>query len=141
MAADATRQLTDVEEVASDLRDITAAIGEIGERSSAVSSHQVDLSASTERASRALSRFHTGGTIDRLQKLCRGLGDELREILEQAVDGRRVTLDKLLALDYRELKGSQIHALQSLFDSAASRAVALTHRSSRRPTTGSSTPR
>ena len=51
-----------------------------------------------------------------LHGICRALAGELREILEDAVDSRRVTLDQVLALDYQELKGSRIQRLQRLFD-------------------------
>ena len=51
-----------------------------------------------------------------LHGICRALAGELREILEDAVDSRRVRLDQVLALDYQELKGSRIQRLQRLFD-------------------------
>ena len=51
-----------------------------------------------------------------LHRICRALAGELRDILEDAVDSRRVTLDQVLALDYQEVKGSSINRLQRLFD-------------------------
>ncbi len=81
-----------------------------------MSAAQLALAESTERASVTLGRFHTGGRIDRLHDRCRLLATELRAILESAVDSRSVSLDRLLALDYQELKGPAIQRLQRLFD-------------------------
>ena len=112
----AGQQLEHAEHVAANLHEITAAAAEIGSRSSAVSNHQLELSASTERASLTIARFYTGGALDRLHRMCHGLAGELREILEDAIDGHRVSLDQVLALDYQELKGPLIQRLQRLFD-------------------------
>ena len=51
-----------------------------------------------------------------LHRVCRVLAGELRDVLENAVDSGRVTLDQLLALDYQELTGSSIKRLQRQFD-------------------------
>ena len=112
----AGQQLGHAQHVATNLHEITAAAAEIGRQSSAVSAHQLELSASTERASLTIARFRTGGVLDRLHQLCRGLAGELREILEEVIDGRRLTLDQVLALDYQELRGPLIGRLQRLFD-------------------------
>ena len=112
----AGQQLEHAEHVAANVHEITAAAAEIASRSSAVSNHQLELSASTERASLTIAGFYTGGTTDRLHRMCRDLAGELREILEAAIDGHRVSLDKVLALDYQELKGPLIGRLQRLFD-------------------------
>jgi methyl-accepting chemotaxis protein len=64
----------------------------------------------------SFARFHTGGTTARLRGVCRNLADELRAVLEAAVDDRRVTLEQLLALDYQQLTGAGIQRLARLFD-------------------------
>jgi methyl-accepting chemotaxis protein len=112
----AGEQLAHAEQVATNLHEITAATAEIGSRSSAVSRDQLALSVSTERASVTVARFRTGSTLDRLHRVACDLADELREILEAAVDGRRIRLEQILALEYQELKGSLIQRLQRLFD-------------------------
>ena len=116
MAELANRELEDVEHVAENLEHITAAAAEIHARAAAVSSNQHELSASTERAYRKLADFHTGGAIDRLNAMCAGLANQLRAILEQAVDSGRVSLDEVLALEYREVRGGLIRGLGRLFD-------------------------
>ncbi len=112
----AVQQREDIQHVAENLEQITAAAAEINTRSDAVSNHQLELSASTERASLKLADFHTGGTIDRLHGMCRELATELRAILEQAVDSGRVSVEQVLALDYQEVNGRLIQRLQRLFD-------------------------
>jgi methyl-accepting chemotaxis protein len=116
LAALSNQQLEDVEHVASNMDQIQAATAEIMSRSSTVSEHQLDLSASTERATLTIARFHTAGAVDKLHALCRGLAGDLREILETAIDGRRVTLSQVLALEYQELTGPLVQRLQRLFD-------------------------
>ncbi|HUO72034.1 MAG TPA: methyl-accepting chemotaxis protein [Solirubrobacteraceae bacterium] len=112
----AARQLEDVQHVATNLEQITASAAEIRTRADAVSAHQLELSATTERASLKLATFHTGGTIDVLHGMCRDLASELRTILEAAVDSGRVTAQQVLALEYQEVNGKLISRLQRLFD-------------------------
>jgi methyl-accepting chemotaxis protein len=102
--------------VTTNVQEITDASAKIASRSSAVSRDQLALSASTERASHTIARFRTDSTLDRLHRTCRDLADELREILEAAVDSRRVRVDEVLALEYQELRGSLMRRLQRLFD-------------------------
>ena len=47
---------------------------------------------------------------------CRELAGELRAILEDAIDGGRTSLADVLALNYQEVRGPKMRALQSLFD-------------------------
>jgi methyl-accepting chemotaxis protein len=112
----AGHQLEDVEHVAAHMDEIQTAAAEISNRSTTVSEHQHDLSASTERAAVTIARFHTAGAMDRLHGMCRELACELRTILEDAIDRRRVTLDQVLALEYTELHGPLIKRLERLFD-------------------------
>ncbi len=112
----AAEQLEHAEHVTSNLHKITVAAAEIGSRSSAVSEHQLELSATTERALLTIARFHTGGTLDRLHTMCDDLATGLGEILEDAIDSGRVNLEQVLALEYQELKGQLIKRLQRLFD-------------------------
>ncbi len=77
---------------------------------------QLDLSSSTERASITLGRFDTGGLISRLRNRCEDLADELREVLESAIDDRRVSLSQVLELSYEEATGPLIARFGRLFD-------------------------
>ena len=60
------------------------------------------------RASVMLGRFDTGGSISRLRDRCERLADELRAILEAAIDERRVTLSQVLDPRYEEARGPLI---------------------------------
>ena len=93
LADQAATERDDVEHVAHDLNEMTASVDEIRARSTAVAADQLELSASTERASCTLVRFHTGSIVDRLHARCRGLAGELRAILEDS-DRRRPDLTR-----------------------------------------------
>lgn len=49
---------------------------------------------------------------------CRELAVELRAIFEDAIDGCRISLAGVLSLEYEEVRGSKVRALQSLFDTS-----------------------
>ncbi len=55
-------------------------------------------------------------TIDRLHGVCRELAVSLHEILDAVVDTGRVSLERVLALDYQPLQGSLLPTLSRLFD-------------------------
>jgi len=112
----ARQQLADVEEIDVNLNAITAESAEIEQRAEAVARSQLELSASTERASVTLARFDTGGLISRLRGRCEGLAEELRAILEAAVDERQVSLTRMLELRYQEATGALIDRFGRLFD-------------------------
>lgn len=57
-----------------------------------------------------------GTSLEELHGICCDLADQLRRILEGAVEKRRVGLDELLALEYEELRGPLIQQLDRLFD-------------------------
>ena len=118
LADRAATEREDVEHVARDLSDIATSVAEIRARSAAVAADQIELSASTERASCTLVRFRTGSTIDRLHARCGALAGELRAILEDAIDGGRISLADVLALEYEEVRGAKVRTLQSLFDTS-----------------------
>ena len=112
----ARQQLADVQEIDVNLRAITAEGAEIEQQAESVAQAQLELSASTERASLTLGRFDTGGLISRLRGRCEGLAGELRAILEGAIDDRRVSLSQVLELRYQEATGSLIDRFGRLFD-------------------------
>jgi hypothetical protein len=61
------KQLADVQDIDVNLHAITASSAEIEQQAESVAQAQLDLSASTERASVTLARFDTGGLISRLR--------------------------------------------------------------------------
>jgi methyl-accepting chemotaxis protein len=95
---------------------ITAGSAEIEQQAHSVASAQLELSSSTERASVTLGKFDTGGLISRLRGRCELLADELREILEAAVDEGRLSLPQVLELRYEEATGPLIARFARLFD-------------------------
>ena len=112
----AREQRSDVQAIDSSLQLIAAGSTEIEQQAQSVASAQLDLSSSTERASITLGRFDTGGLISRLRNRCEDLADELREILESAIDARRVSLAQVLELKYEEATGPLIARFGRLFD-------------------------
>ena len=112
----ARQQLEDVQEIDVNLQAITAGSAEIEQHAESVARAQFELSASTERASVTLARYDTGGLVSRLRARCEGLAEELREILEAAVDERQVSLSKVLELRYQEATGPLIDRFARLFD-------------------------
>ena len=112
----AETQREDVHAVDESLKHITTSSLEIEGQARSVSRRQLDLTTGTEAASRTIGRFDTGGTLSRLRKHCEGLADDLRAILEAAIDSGKVTLDQVLALEYQEAKGSLIQRFARLFD-------------------------
>jgi len=116
MADLADHQREDVQAIDANLQAITGGSAEIEQHAKSVARAQFDLTTSAERASVMLGRFDTGGSISRLRDRCERLADELREILETAIDERRVTLSQVLDPRYEEARGPLIARFARLFD-------------------------
>ncbi|HSC04624.1 MAG TPA: methyl-accepting chemotaxis protein [Solirubrobacteraceae bacterium] len=116
MATLAREQRSDIQAIDSSLQAIAAGSAEIEQQAQSVARAQLELSSSTERASVTLGKFDTGGVISRLRNRCEQLADELREVLETAIDERRVSLSQVLELDYEEATGPLIARFGRLFD-------------------------
>jgi methyl-accepting chemotaxis protein len=112
----AQSQLADVHLIDANLQTITHASEAIENQAKSVARSQLDLAGGTERATRTLARFDTGGLMSRLRERCGGLADDLRAILEQAIVGGRVTQSQVLELRYEEAKGPLIQRFARLFD-------------------------
>jgi methyl-accepting chemotaxis protein len=112
----AEQQLGDVHAVDENLQSITSGAAAIEEQARDVSRRQLDLSAGTETASRVIARFDSGGLLSRLHRRCDELALALRQVLEDAIDAGRVTLDQVLALEYEEATGPLIQRFARLFD-------------------------
>jgi methyl-accepting chemotaxis protein len=109
-------QQGDVQAVQDNLETITLRAREIEDQARAAASEQLELSASTERAYSVVGRFDTGGPLTRLRGRAERLADDLRGVLEHAVDGGRVSLRELLELRYEEARGPSIQRFARLFD-------------------------
>ena len=112
----AGEQREDVQAIDTNLQAITAGSAEIEQHAKSVARSQLDLASSAERASLMLGRFDTGGALSRLRGRCEQLADELQAILEDAIDGRRVTLSQVLDPRYEEARGPLIARFARLFD-------------------------
>jgi methyl-accepting chemotaxis protein len=111
-----SQQLADVHTVDTSLHAITAGSAEIEERAHSVAHAQLNLAAATERASRAMGQFDTGGLLSRLRSRCELLAHDLQMVFERAIDERTITLSQVLDLHYREAKGPLIERFARLFD-------------------------
>ncbi len=109
-------QLADVEAVDGNLQSITDSSAAIERRVDCVAKAQLGLGERTEHGSATIGRFDTGGLIFRLRRRCEGLAAELRDELEAVVDSRRVGLDDMLRLEYKEARGPLIARFGRLFD-------------------------
>jgi methyl-accepting chemotaxis protein len=109
-------QLEDVDGVALRVRNVVGAGAEIERQTKAVAVNELALADGTELASLTIARFDTGGMIDRLHGRVAELADALRAILEEVVDSGRLSLERVLALDYEEAVGPSIARFTRLFD-------------------------
>ena len=119
IAALSREQLADVSAIDANLQAITAGSAEIESHVGSVAAAQVGSSAATERASTIIGRFDTAGLVSRLRARCEGLAADLQEIMETAIDARRVSLAQVLELRYTEAKGDNIALFGRLFDVSA----------------------
>ena len=119
IAALAREQLADVSAIDANLQAITAGSAEIESHVGSVAAAQLGSSAATERASTIIGRFDTAGLVSRLRARCEGLAADLQEIMETAIDTRRVSLAQVLELRYTEAKGDKIALFGRLFDVSA----------------------
>ena len=116
IAALSQEQSADIHAIDASLQAITAGSAEIEQQAGSVARAQLELSAGTERAAVTIGLFETGGLTSRLRNRCELLADELRAILESAIDERRVTLSQVLELRYEEAQGAADPAVRRLFD-------------------------
>ncbi|MHB1835077.1 MAG: methyl-accepting chemotaxis protein [Solirubrobacteraceae bacterium] len=112
----AGEQREDVGVVDAHLHELTAAGAEIEEQTRSVADTQARLAEGTERSQLVIAGYDTGGLISRLRARCDTLAFEIEEIMEHAVDERRVTLANLLELRYEEARGPAIARFARLFD-------------------------
>jgi methyl-accepting chemotaxis protein len=116
IASLAELQQGDVQAVQDNLETITARAREIEAQARAAARQQLELAASTERAYAVVGRFDSGGALTRLRGRAERLADDLRAVLENAVDTHRISLRNLLELRYEEARGASIQRFGRLFD-------------------------
>jgi methyl-accepting chemotaxis protein len=82
----------------------------------AVAHDAFSVSSLTEEGHRHLASYDTGSLFHRALGLARGLATTSTKILEAPVAEGRIGAEDLLALDYREIRGSEIHGLSRFFN-------------------------
>ncbi|HEX3615506.1 MAG TPA: methyl-accepting chemotaxis protein [Solirubrobacteraceae bacterium] len=102
IAALSQEQMADISIVETHVHEIADASGEIDEQARVETLRQQELARGTERASGRIARYDTGSRLSKLRSAARTLSEQLQGVLEEAIDGRLVTLDRVLALDYEE---------------------------------------
>ncbi len=102
IAALSQEQMADVSVVETYVTEIAGASVEIDEQAHAETIRQQELARSTERASGRIARYDTGSKLSRLRSAARTLSEQLQGVLEDAIDERQVSLERVLALDYEE---------------------------------------
>ncbi len=82
----------------------------------AVAHDAFSVSSLTEEGHRLMAPYDTGSLFHRALKLGRGLATTSAKILEAPVLEKRISAEDLLALDYSEIRGSEIHSLSRFFN-------------------------
>ncbi|HWD70613.1 MAG TPA: methyl-accepting chemotaxis protein [Solirubrobacteraceae bacterium] len=102
IAALSEEQMADVNVVETHVKEIATASIEIDQQARTETVRQQELARSTERASGRIARYDTGSKLSRLRNAARTLSEQLQGVLEDVIDQRLVTLDRVLALEYQE---------------------------------------
>jgi methyl-accepting chemotaxis protein len=82
----------------------------------AVAHDAFSVSSLTEEGHRLLAAYDTGSLFHRALALARNLARSSAKILEAPVSEGRIAAEDLLALDYREIRGTEIHSLSRFFN-------------------------
>ena len=105
-----------VEDLFSKLKAATEAAGAIGEDARAMTGATFALSELTEDTFRHFGQVDTGTIFHRVLERGRELARRSTAVFEKAVDANRCSIDDVLALEYREIRGGDIRSLAHLFD-------------------------
>ncbi len=90
--------------------------GKLKAAADAVAHDAFSVSSLTEEGHRHLAAYDTGSMFNRALRLGRGLATTSAGILAAPVADGRIRAEELLALDYREIRGSEIHSLSRFFN-------------------------
>ncbi|MDX2220738.1 MAG: methyl-accepting chemotaxis protein [Burkholderiales bacterium] len=110
------QQREGIAEVFAKLQAATDSSKQISADAGAMTAATFALSELTEDTFRHFGEVDTGTVFHRVLGLARELARESSGIFGRAIDSRQCTLDDVLALDYREIKGQDIRSLAHLFD-------------------------
>jgi methyl-accepting chemotaxis protein len=105
-----------IEELFAKLKAATESARAISEDARVLTGDTFALSELTEDTFRHFGQVDTGSVFHRTLGLGRDLARSSRSIFENAIDSGRCSLDHVLALEYREIRGAEIGSLAHLFD-------------------------
>ena len=75
-----------------------------------------EIGVATMEIHRLLARYKLGTFTEQVREWALECAEEIRALMERALDERRLTLDQLAAWRYEEIKGPMIQRLSNLFD-------------------------
>ena len=116
VATAADQQLATVDRVRENVQRTAEVAAAVEEHAGSVAQQTQGLAARTESAYRELSRFYTGGTVDRAAEDAFEMAERVGAIFESALDARKITLEQVVNPTYEEVKGSLIARFKHLFD-------------------------
>ena len=110
------------EEMAATIDDVAAGVGKLNEAardmaaSVEASATSQEIGVATMEIHRLLSRYRLGTFTEQVREWTLECVEEIRALMEKAIDERRLTLDQLVGWRYEEIKGPMIQRLSHLFD-------------------------
>jgi methyl-accepting chemotaxis protein len=110
------QQREGVAEVFAKLQAATESSETISKDAEAMTSATFTLSELTEETFQHFVGVDTGSVFHKTLKLGRELASDSSRIFERAIDNGRCTLNDVLSLEYKEIKGPDIRTLAHLFD-------------------------
>jgi len=116
IAGSVETQREGIEEVFARLKAATESARAIGEDAQAITGATFQLSELTEATFEHFAQYDTGTLFHRALALGRDLARRSGAVFDAAIDSGRCTLDDVLALEYREIRGAEIRSLAHLFD-------------------------
>ena len=116
IATAASQQKRAVEVIFEKVQVATETCDQVKNENDGITKDTMMLSEMVEDAYAQFGKFDTGTTFHRVLGLARELEAKVRQVFEEAIDSGRLSLDDVLALRYREIKGSESSKLSRLFD-------------------------
>ena len=110
------------QEMAATIDDVAARVGKLNEsagemaKSVEASATSQEIGSATMEIHRLLARYRLGTLTEQVREWTMECAEEIRALMERAVDERRVSLDQLVAWRYQEIQGSMIQRVGRLFD-------------------------
>ena len=110
------------EEMAATIDDVAGRVGKLNESAKAMagrveaSATSQEIGAATMEIHRLLTRYRLGTFTEQVREWAQECAEEIRSLMERAIDQRKLTLEQLLEWRYQEIKGPMIQRVARLFD-------------------------